>query len=33
MHINKDSVTGIYCDVKSNYEDNKNVFVVITTQK
>ncbi|CAF1194677.1 unnamed protein product [Adineta ricciae] len=28
-----DSVTGIYCDVKSAYEDNTNVFVVITTQK
>ncbi|CAF4139127.1 unnamed protein product [Rotaria sp. Silwood2] len=33
MDMNKDSVTGIYCDVKSAYEDNTNIFVVITTQK
>jgi hypothetical protein len=33
METNRDSVTGIYCDVKSAYEDNTNVFVVITTQK
>jgi hypothetical protein len=33
MDINKDSVTGIYCDVKSAYEDNSNIFTVITTQK
>jgi hypothetical protein len=33
MDTNRDSVTGIYCDVKSAYEDNTNVFVVITTQK
>jgi hypothetical protein len=29
----RDGITGIYCDVKSAYEDNTNVFVVITTQK
>ena len=33
METNRDSVTGIYCDVKSAYEDNTNVFVVITTHK
>lgn len=33
MDSNRDVVTGIYCDVKSNYEDNTNVFVVITTQR
>ncbi|CAF1189824.1 unnamed protein product [Rotaria sordida] len=33
MDMNRDSVTGIYCDVKSAYEDNTNIFVVITTQK
>ena len=33
MDGNKDIVTGIYCDVKCAYEDNTNVFVVITTQK
>jgi len=33
MDLNRDMVTGIYCDVKTAYEDNTNVFVVITTQK
>jgi len=33
METSKDSVTGIYCDVKSSYEENTNVFVVLTTQK
>lgn len=33
MDVHKDRVTGIYCDVKTAYEDNTNVFVVITTQK
>jgi hypothetical protein len=33
MQTNRDSVTGIYCDVKSAYEDNTNIFVVITTQR
>lgn len=33
MEMNTDSVTGIYCDVKSSYQDNTNVFVVVTTQK
>jgi hypothetical protein len=33
MEFNKDIVTGIYCDVKCAYEDNTNVFVVVTTQK
>ncbi|CAF0851600.1 unnamed protein product [Adineta steineri] len=33
MEGNQDTLTGIYCDVKSAYEDNTNVFVVITTQK
>lgn len=29
----REEVTGIYCDVKSSYEDNSNLFVVITTKK
>ena len=33
MDGNKDSVTSIYCDVKIAYEENSDVFVVITTQK
>ncbi len=33
MDQSKDKVTGIYCDVKSSYEDHANVFVVITTEK
>jgi len=33
MDTNRENVTGIYCDVKSAYEDNTNIFVVITTQK
>lgn len=33
MDVNKDIVAGIYCDVKFAYEDNTNIFVVVTTQK
>jgi hypothetical protein len=33
MDNSRDSVTGIYCDVKSSYEENSNLFVVLTTQK
>jgi len=33
MDTSRENVTGIYCDVKSSYEDNTNIFVVITTQK
>jgi len=33
METYMDSVTGIYCDVKTSYEDSTNVFVVVTTQK
>jgi hypothetical protein len=33
MDTSRENVTGIYCDVKSSYEDNTNLFVVITTQK
>ena len=33
MEKSRDSVTGIYCDVKSSYDENSNLFVVITTQK
>lgn len=29
----REELTGIYCDVKTSYEDNNNLFVVITTRK
>ncbi|CAF1610147.1 unnamed protein product [Rotaria magnacalcarata] len=32
LEKNRDRVTGIYCDVKCAYEENANIFVVITTQ-
>lgn len=28
-----EELTGIYCDVKMSYDDNSNLFVVITTKK
>lgn len=33
LATSREELTGIYCDVKSSYEDNSNLFVVITTKK
>lgn len=33
LNSKTDSVSGIYCDVKSTQKDNGNIFIVITTQR